>query len=458
MQRWLLTWPVERPSRRMFLSEHRPSGVRSVSCGALWFPVVPQSRLWRFRDPASVTPLTTRARPCRRVDPRGSSARSCGVFRHCIHCTRDLGANEAIERLPIGRRIAFDPARGRLWVVCAHCARWNLVPFEERWEALEACERAFRGTPLRRSTDNIGLARVADGLELVRIGRPLRPEFAAWRYARAHAGRYVKAEVARWSGIATLVALNVAGVISGGLVMGVGLGFTGRLRDLFVGDAEDPLLHLNGLFGDPVLTRVMAPDGRVIRVRRSQHHTVRAAIVDGTLRVRYPDPRYAPRRGEWLAWEGAAALPVLRTLLPAINRWTGSDRTVDTALQFASTHGGIDGMLRRYTRPDWSPEVAERGEGAEAEERRDRLAMLPGAGLGTPLATLSAARRLALEMALHEDDERRWLDGELHDLERHWREAESVAAIADRLLVPETVTAAVAAMRTARTPPDRAAP
>ena len=62
--------------------------------------------------------------------------------------------------------------------------RWNLSPLEERWEAIEECERLFRGTLVRVSTDNIGMARLADGLELIRIGKPLRPEFAAWRYGR----------------------------------------------------------------------------------------------------------------------------------------------------------------------------------------------------------------------------------------------------------------------------------
>jgi hypothetical protein len=40
---------------------------------------------------------------------------------------------------------------------------------------------------------------------------------------------------------------------------------------------------------------------------------------------------------------------------------------------------------------------------------------------------------LALEMALHEETERRALDGELAMLEGMWRQAEQIAAIADRL-------------------------
>jgi hypothetical protein len=87
-----------------------------------------------------------------------------------------------VELFPVGRRLAFDPEKGRLWVICGSCARWNLSPIEERWEAIDDCERRFRATHLRFSTDNIGLAQLREGLDLVRIGKALRPEVAAWRY------------------------------------------------------------------------------------------------------------------------------------------------------------------------------------------------------------------------------------------------------------------------------------
>ena len=103
------------------------------------------------------------------------------MYATCLFCNRPLGANESIEHFPVGRRLAFDSAKGRLWVVCPSCERWNLTPLEERWEAIEEAERLYRGTRLRVATDQIGLARLRDGTELVRIGEPLRPEFAAWR-------------------------------------------------------------------------------------------------------------------------------------------------------------------------------------------------------------------------------------------------------------------------------------
>jgi hypothetical protein len=53
------------------------------------------------------------------------------------------------------------------------------------------------------------------------------------------------------------------------------------------------------------------------------------------------------------------------------------------------------------------------------------------------LNTLTPRYRLALEMALHEESERRAMEGELAELERAWRDAEAVAEIADSMLLPE---------------------
>ncbi len=83
------------------------------------------------------------------------------MYSTCLFCNKELGSNEVIENFPIGRRLAYDEAKGRLWVVCRRCEKWNLTPLEERWEAIEECERLFRDTRLRMSSDNIGLASVA---------------------------------------------------------------------------------------------------------------------------------------------------------------------------------------------------------------------------------------------------------------------------------------------------------
>ena len=59
--------------------------------------------------------------------------------------------------------------------------------------------------------------------------------------------------------------------------------------------------------------------------------------------------------------------------------------------------------------------------------------------LGLRLAGLPAGDRLAIEMWLSEEDEARALSGELALLERQWKEAEELAAIADGLSLAPVV-------------------
>ena len=74
------------------------------------------------------------------------------MYTTCMFCRKPLGANKLVEAFPVGRRLAFDAAKGRLWVVCRRCERWNLTPLEERWEAVEECEKVFRESGMQRRT------------------------------------------------------------------------------------------------------------------------------------------------------------------------------------------------------------------------------------------------------------------------------------------------------------------
>ena len=55
------------------------------------------------------------------------------------------------------------------------------------------------------------------------------------------------------------------------------------------------------------------------------------------------------------------------------------------------------------------------------------------------LHSLAPRDRLALEMALHEESERRAMDGELAALELAWAEAEQIAKIADDMFLPASI-------------------
>src|SRR6478609_7288366 len=147
------------------------------------------------------------------------------MYATCLFCQKDLGRNESFETFPVGRRLAFDGAKGRLWVVCSHCERWNLTPLEERWEAIEQAERYYRDSKRRVATDNIGLAKLRDGTTLVRIGEALRPEFAAWRYGDQFGRRRRRQLLIAGAGIGALGALVIGGVSAG---VGIG-GFSWML-------------------------------------------------------------------------------------------------------------------------------------------------------------------------------------------------------------------------------------
>lgn len=330
------------------------------------------------------------------------------MFSTCIFCHASLGTNPVIEAFPVGRRLAFDPARGRLWVVCTHCERWNLSPLDERWEAIDDCERRFRATRLRMSTDNIGLARIADGMTLVRIGQPLRPELAAWRYGDQF-GRRRRFRVAQ-AGVGVTA---VGATLAGGAAVGVGVGGIA-----FAVTQWGRAL----LYGSPsaIVARIPIGNGIVAPVRRADLD--RLAVRGGTNATDWAlCVRHAASHNNTppVELEGEAAQRAAAMLLPVVNRFGGSRVQIAEAvrvLEEAVTPLGVFALTVR---------------------QQDHALVLP---LPVPV-------RLALEMAAHEERERRALEGELAELEREWREAEEIAEIADSLLLPTRVDEVLGGMR-----------
>jgi hypothetical protein len=104
------------------------------------------------------------------------------VYRNCFVCGSGFRQNAVVPHCSLGQRLAFEPATGRLWVVCHRCGQWCLVPLEHRWEAIQECERRFREASTRVSSANVGLAKVSADLTLIRVGAALRDELANWRY------------------------------------------------------------------------------------------------------------------------------------------------------------------------------------------------------------------------------------------------------------------------------------
>src|SRR6476660_9368180 len=160
------------------------------------------------------------------------------MYATCLFCQKDLGRNESFETFPVGRRLAFDAAKGRLWVVCSHCERWNLSPLEERWEVIEQAERYYRDSKRRVATDNIGLSKLRDGTTLVRIGEPMRPEFAAWRYGDQFGRRRRRQILIATGGVAALGALVTVGISAGVGIGGFGWIMARSAKSIVQGSPE----------------------------------------------------------------------------------------------------------------------------------------------------------------------------------------------------------------------------
>ncbi|HEU4630221.1 MAG TPA: hypothetical protein VFS08_10795 [Gemmatimonadaceae bacterium] len=326
------------------------------------------------------------------------------MYRTCLFCHADLGANETVERFPVGRRLAFDAARGRLWVVCRRCERWNLSPLEERWEAIEACERLYRDARRRVSTEQIGLAKLPEGLELVRIGQPQRPEFAAWRYGDQFGRRRVRYLTRATLGIGALGALAAGGMAAGMAIGGFGYLFVQLGQRIVQGDPK------------AVIARVAAPGGDDVTVRRKHLRHVQLAR-EGADAWSLGLPAGKKRI---VRLTGDDAMRAAGLILPSLNQAGGAERTVREAVSLLEAE-------RDPTR--YFASAVQRRTGAQK------------------VAELPAPVRLALEMASHEESERRAMEGELAQLAAAWQAAEEIAAISDDLLLPRGITERLASIR-----------
>ncbi len=337
------------------------------------------------------------------------------MYSTCLFCNHHLGANRVIEAFPVGRRLAFDAKQGRLWVVCRRCERWNLSPFDERWEAIEQCERLFRDTRKRVSSDHIGLARLDEGLELVRIGEPLRPEFAAWRYGDQFGRRRRRTIILSAAGVAAVGTVVVGGIASGVLVGG---GF-----QLF---QWIPQL-LRAAQRRRLVARVPVRGGKPLLVRGS--HLEQARLQPD----RDSDSGWSlklPHAGGEAMLRGRVAVQATGLIMPRVNARGASKQQVQAAVQLIEGFGDPQRFLQLGAAPESASFVAN----PRFFGRRGRRWRPTGGLPQLPLST-----RLAIEMAVNEENERAALEGELELLEMAWREADEIAAIADNLTIPPEV-------------------
>src|SRR5438034_1759311 len=115
------------------------------------------------------------------------------MYTTCAFCNAKLDGDGGPSGLGVGRRIAFDEWKGRLWVICPKCARWNLSPLDDRLERIDTVARAARTAKLLAATDHVALLRW-QRYDLVRVGKPPRIELAPWRYGERLKARQQRSE------------------------------------------------------------------------------------------------------------------------------------------------------------------------------------------------------------------------------------------------------------------------
>src|SRR5204863_350939 len=94
------------------------------------------------------------------------------MYRTCGFCNGKLGGDGGPSGLGVGRRLAFDEWKGRLWVICPKCSRWNLAPLDDRLEQIEALARAANSGSVAAATEQVALIR--QGLTYLALARGSR--------------------------------------------------------------------------------------------------------------------------------------------------------------------------------------------------------------------------------------------------------------------------------------------
>src|SRR5213076_1692699 len=229
------------------------------------------------------------------------------MFSRCAFCNAAFDGDGGPSGLGVGRRIAFDEWRGRLWVVCPRCTRWNLTPFDDRLERIEAVARAAGQGRIAASTDQVALIRW-ERYDFVRVGKPPRVELATWRYGERLRNRQRERMKVVVPLTIAAIGLGIAANIAAG---GIYVGLVGRRKVTLI---EPPICaHCGSLM--------------VLRARHVQHaRIVPDRHADMAVVVSCPKCR---QEGTHLT--GTEAVQVLRQGLTYLNLARGGRRRAEDA-------------------------------------------------------------------------------------------------------------------------------
>ncbi len=316
------------------------------------------------------------------------------MYSSCLICHDHLGRNDVVRRFPVGRRIAFAPESGRIWVICDRCGEWNLAPIEERWEATAELGELLTTLGERAVGDDVSLAH-SDQVALIRVGKADGPGFSSLRYGERLADRSGRRTLARravWTlqGVSTLAAGVVGGIVGG---------FSGAAFALIIGAAVSEVVANRR---NPVVARVPIGEGTWEPIKRRDLEDARLVPEEGggwLLRIR-----------PGLELRGDMAIEAARYLLPRLN-WSGqAPDTLRKAWNYLEKKGGTAASVF----------------GAAARRR--------GKGRTARLSKLDPHIRLALEIVTDGEVESRDVAESLDRLHEAWEAAEELAVIQDELV------------------------
>ncbi|MDA0328740.1 MAG: hypothetical protein O2958_07000 [Gemmatimonadetes bacterium] len=327
------------------------------------------------------------------------------MYTRCLVCATPFEANEELQHLPHGRRLAFDPKRGRLWAVCRTCRSWSLTPIEDRWEALEELEKlATDRAKLLSQTENISLLR-AGQLEVVRVGKAERTEEAWWRY-----GRELTSRKRSWDKLGVAGTLAAGAVVAGGWATG---GMTMLGVWLVMGHGSETVR--DGARWLRFGSSAWRGEGRCTKcdhLFRSIPFRERGALglfpteETGKIELVARCPKCGEYRDAGLHLRGQDAERTLRRVL-AYHHFAGASEQRVVAASRLIQEAGSPRDLTRIVIKD-----------------------------GRRLGDLQRTGGIALEIAANEASEQHLLEMELAGLEAHWRREEELASIIDGELTP----------------------
>lgn len=317
------------------------------------------------------------------------------LYANCLFCGCRFLHSSLFSRVPPGDRLAYDPERGRVWSICGRCTRWNLIPAEERFDAIDELERVVHDRAfLLATTANISLHEV-DDLSIIRIGRAQLVERTAWRYGRE------------------LVARNAA---------------YWRPRTRFAAATASAVAQLGERLGTLKLDRHWGPSGiaDILRWQRfgsvAWNGRVRCTSCGSILHTLHFDTSW------WLYPRVEDGRLIVGVPCTRCDPWTPRNvfdvtgENAHTVLRRALAYQHIAGATERDLAA--ATTLLQRAGSAE------RLITELSTGRSS-LWRLGRAHTVALEIATNHLVERRALEVRLRGVEAEWRIEESLAAIVD---------------------------